>query len=85
MNGRKSHLRRIGLTIAATCDLNALVQEWGATLGGAIFAQSRHRSEEKRALWERQRRTVTLASSAGGPYPPSDVDDLSTCEHRAPR
>src|SRR5271170_7515476 len=38
---RKSHLRQIGLTIATTCDLNALVHELGPVLGGAIFAQSR--------------------------------------------
>src|ERR1700681_1134226 len=33
----KSHLRRIGLAIATTCDLNSLVQEWGLVLGRAIF------------------------------------------------
>src|ERR1700693_2976051 len=42
----KSHLRRIGLAIARTCDLTSLVQEWGVILGQAVFAQSRERSEE---------------------------------------
>ena len=37
----KSHLRRIGLAIATTCDLNSLVHEW---VGRAIFAQSRGRA-----------------------------------------
>src|ERR1700675_3722874 len=43
---RKSHLRQIGLTIATTCDLKSLVQELGSVIGGAIFAQSRKRTEE---------------------------------------
>jgi hypothetical protein len=78
---RKSHLRQIGLTIATTCDLNALVQELGSVLGGAIFAQSRKRTEEPNRLWGRQRPAITLACSAGGFYPPPvDVDDLSGCE-----
>jgi hypothetical protein len=81
---RKSHLRRIGLAIAATCDFNTLVQEWGSTLGGAIFAQSRQRSEERRRAWGRQRPTITLACSACGSFPPIDRDDLSTCEQDGP-
>jgi hypothetical protein len=78
---RKSHLRQIGLTIATTCDLNALVQELGSVLGGAIYAQSRKRTEEPNRLWGRQRPAITLACSAGGFYPPPvDVDDLAGCE-----
>jgi hypothetical protein len=74
---RKSHLRQIGLTIATTCDLNALVQELGSVLGGAIFAQSRKPSEEPSRLWGRPRPSITLACSAGGSYPaPVDLDDL---------
>jgi hypothetical protein len=74
---RKSHLRRIGLAIASSCDLNTLVQEWGSTLGGAIFAKSRERTEERGRSWARQRPAVTLARSAGGTYaPPIDFDDL---------
>ena len=38
---RKSHLHRIGLAIAATCDENVLVQTWGTALGQTLFAQSR--------------------------------------------
>ena len=74
---RKSHLRQIGLTIATTCDLNALVQELGSVLGGAIFAQSRKPSEEPSRLWGRPRPAITLACSAGGSYPaPVDLDDM---------
>jgi hypothetical protein len=43
---RKSHLRRIGLAIATTCDFNSLMQEWGLVLGRAIYAQARDRPEE---------------------------------------
>jgi hypothetical protein len=82
---RKSHLRRIGLAIAATCDLNILVQEWGSTLGGAIFAQSRERAEERGRSWTRQRPTITLARSAGGIYPPLvDLDEVPGREQALP-
>jgi len=49
---RKSHLRGIGLAIAATCDLNSLVREWVSILGRSIFAQSRERSGSQ--LFERE-------------------------------
>jgi hypothetical protein len=62
----KSHLRRIGLAIATTCDLHSLVQEWGSVLGGAIFVQSRERSEELCPMWVRPPRAITLARSASG-------------------
>jgi hypothetical protein len=74
----KSHLRRIGLAIATTCDLNSLVQEWGLVLGRAIFAQSRERSEEPGRMGVRPRPKITLARSAGGFHPPLiDLDDVS--------
>src|SRR5215469_14551350 len=38
---RKSHLHRIGLAIAATCDESVLVQTWGTALGQTLYAQSR--------------------------------------------
>src|SRR5262250_3916721 len=38
---RKSHLHRIGLAIAKTCDEVALVQTWGTSLGLALYTQSR--------------------------------------------
>jgi hypothetical protein len=80
---RKSHLRGIGLAIAATCDLKSLVQEWGSILGRSIFAQSRERSEESAArMGMRPRPQITLARWAGGKYPaPIDIDEepQSTC------
>ena len=80
---RKSHLRSIGLAIAATCDLNSLVQEWGSILGRSIFAQSRERSEDSVVrMGMRPRPKITLARSAGGYSPPltdSDDDPQPTC------
>jgi hypothetical protein len=74
----KSHLRRIGLAIARTCDLTSLVQEWGVILGQAVFAQSRERSEELGRMGVRSRPKITLARSAGGFHPPLiDLDDVS--------
>jgi hypothetical protein len=74
---RKSHLRRIGLAIATTCDLNSLVQEWGSVLGRSIFAQSRGGSEDSSRTGARPRRKITLARSAGGYHPPLvDIEDV---------
>jgi hypothetical protein len=82
---RKSHLRWTGLMIASTCDLSSLVQECGPGLGGAIFAQSRRRSEEPRQIIGRPRPTITLASSAGGSYPPLvDLEDVPCSEQALP-
>jgi hypothetical protein len=74
---RKSHLRRMGLTIATTCDLNSLVQEWGGMLGQAIFDQSRNRSEERGPIGVRPQPKITLARSAGRYFPPPiDLDNV---------
>jgi hypothetical protein len=49
----------------------------GFRLGGAIFAQSRERSEEQGRMWVRPRRAITLARSAGVSFPPPiDLDDF---------
>ena len=82
---RKCHLRRIGLAIATTCDLNSLVQEWGSLLGRSIFAQSRGGSEDPSQISEGPRRKITLARSAGGYHPPLiDVDDVHDSTRSAP-
>lgn len=74
----KAHLRRIGLAIAATCDLPALVQQWGTVLGHAIFAQSREGAADPEPVRASHRPKVTLARSAGGTRPPLiDIDDGS--------
>ena len=73
----KSHLRRIGLAIATTCDLNCLVKELGSVLGQAIFAQSRNHPGEPSQNEMRPRPKITLARSVGRYYPPSiDLDDV---------
>jgi len=71
---RKSHLRRTGLAIAATCDLTSLVQAWRTALGQAIFAQSREPAETERVLGSR-RPKITLARFAGPAVPPLDLDE----------
>ena len=74
---RKSHLRRTGLAIAATCDLSTLVLAWGTALGQAIFAQSRERPDETESLAAIRRPKVTLATHAGlaPTIPAFDEDD----------
>jgi hypothetical protein len=74
---RKSHLRRIGLAIATTCDLNSLVQEWGVILGRAVFAQCREPSEEPGRAGVRLGPKITLARSAGRHFPSLiDLDNV---------
>ena len=45
---RKTHLYRIGLAIAATCDREALVEALGTNLGETLYAQSRDRALQLR-------------------------------------
>jgi len=66
----KAHLRRIGLAIAATCDLPSLVQQWGTVLGQAIFAQSRDGALDPDPVRVTHRPKITLARSAGSARPP---------------
>ena len=74
----RTHLRRIGLAIAATCDLPSLVQQWGTVLGHAIFAQSRKGASDPDPVRATHRPKITLARSAGGARPPLvDIDDVS--------
>ena len=73
---RKAHLRRTGLAIAATCDLPALVRQWGSVLGHAIFTQSREGHYEPDPVRVTHRQKITLARSAGGTLPPLiDIDE----------
>jgi hypothetical protein len=63
----RAHLNSIGLAIAATCELNTLLQAAPSNAcGQAIFAQSRQRpkAEDRRATGARAR--ITLARSASG-------------------
>jgi hypothetical protein len=71
---RKAHFRRIGLAIAATCDLSSLVRQWGTVLGHAVFAQSREGASDPDPIRATHRK-VTLARSAGENRPlPADID-----------
>jgi hypothetical protein len=73
---RKSHLRRTGLAIAATCDLTTLVLAWGTALGQAIFAQSRERPAETESVAATRRPKITLATCAGlAPRIPAFAED----------
>ena len=62
---RKSHLRRTGLAIAATCDRTTLIQAWGTALGHTIFAQSRESAADTDQASPSRRPKITLAQSAG--------------------
>jgi len=73
---RKSHLHRIGLAIAATCDENVLVQTWGTALGQTLFAQSREAPPAPTRAPGQHRSKITLASLSGTSWmSSSDADD----------
>jgi hypothetical protein len=78
---RKSHLHRIGLAIAAACDLDTLIQGWDTALGQALFAQSRARTPEPDRVTVSRRSRITLArcvefTPAAPGIVPDEVDDL---------
>src|SRR5215831_4276252 len=64
---RKSHLHRIGLAIAATCDENVLVQTWGTALGQTLYAQSREAPPAPQRAPGQHRAKITLATLGGSP------------------
>jgi hypothetical protein len=73
---RKTHLRHIGLSIAATCELSTLEQAWGTGLGRALFTQSREHAAAPDAVAGHRRPKVTLARlAASGPMPVIELDD----------
>jgi hypothetical protein len=60
----RAHLRDIGLAIAATCDLETLVDA-GGRAGTNLFEISRERPEEPKHPYSWMRRSrISLASSA---------------------
>ena len=69
---RKSHLHRIGLAIAATCDENVLVQTWGTALGQTLYAQSREAPPAKQRTPGQHRPKITLATLGGGSWISAD-------------
>jgi hypothetical protein len=72
---RKSHLHRIGLAIAATCDESVLVQTWGTALGQTLYAQSRQPPPVPQRLPGQHRSKVTLATLSGAPDAGFDDED----------
>jgi len=63
---RKSHLREIGLAIAATCELRFLVREMGPVLGQVVLNQPRNRPRGIGRMGVRPRSPITLARYASG-------------------
>lgn len=63
----RAHLHEIGLAVAATCDLHALMQAAPSTAAGnVVFAQSRERPKASDAAASGSRCRITLAKSASG-------------------
>ena len=61
---RRSHLHKLGLVIAASCDEDDLVK-WGGRLGAAIFVKSREAPQPKLAEPNYvARRKITLATGS---------------------
>jgi hypothetical protein len=72
---RRSHLHRIGLALAATCDQFALTRVLGSALGSALFLQAREsRSPPERAPTTGQRGKVTLAKASA--FRPAVLDEV---------
>jgi hypothetical protein len=62
----RAHLNAIGLTIAATCDLDHLIAaSSSAAAGQVLFTQSRETAPEKRSISRRP--VITLATPATRP------------------
>jgi hypothetical protein len=62
----RAHLNAIGLTIAATCDLDQLIAaSSSAAAGQVLFTQSREIAPEKRSIGRRP--AITLATPATRP------------------
>ena len=72
---RKSHLHRIGLAIAATCDETVLVQTWGTALGQTLYAQSREAPPPPQRAPGQHRSKITLATLGGSSCISADDDE----------
>jgi hypothetical protein len=75
---RKSHLHRIGLAIAATCDHPSLVQAWGGVLGQALFDRSREGIVQPAPQPSPRRNTITLAKSAAFDWTIAEPGEAAT-------
>src|SRR3984893_4009104 len=79
---RKSHLHRIGLAIAATCNESVLVQTWGTALGQALYAQSREAPPAPQRVPGQHRSKITLAN-LGSPAWVASEDDADDADDEA--
>ena len=59
----RSHMRSLGLAVAAHCDAHALFEVAGAA-GEALFDLSRNRAEAEQDLQSRHRKPISLARVA---------------------
>ena len=80
---RKSHLHRIGLAIAATCDESVLVQTWGTALGQTLYAQSREAPPPPRHPPGQHRSKITLASLGGAAWAAADAEQEAADDETA--
>jgi hypothetical protein len=80
---RKSHLHRIGLAIAATCDETVLVQTWGTALGQTLYAQSREAPRVPQRAVGQHRAKITLATLGSGSWISSDDEDDEAADEDA--
>jgi len=71
----RAHLREIGLAIAATCEIDVLVEAAGYA-GRVLFAQSRERPQAIISRASFARRPITLAGSAGMAHRLFDQDAI---------
>jgi len=61
---RRTHLRPVGLLIAATCDLVTFEQAFGKIIGEAIYAQSRACPDQTPRLPGYARNKISLATAS---------------------
>jgi hypothetical protein len=71
----KTHLHRIGLAIAATCDQSVLELTWGRSFGKALYEQSRELALTPAPIANPYRPAVTLATLSSMPAAPDDSQD----------
>jgi hypothetical protein len=79
---RRSHLHRLGLVIAGTCDQATLTRIMGASLGSMVFVQSRERDLGSVGTTG-ARAKVTLARLPGLAPPVVALDDIDPDEAEA--
>jgi hypothetical protein len=75
---KRSHLHRVGLAIAATCERSVLELTWGRAPGKALFEQSRDLALAPARITNPYRPAVTLATLGAMAADPDDGETGST-------